>query len=294
VLPGETAPAGSKESSRVTLRHTWSRLDGSHPADRPFPNQHIVQFGWFRTELRAAYHPSSLWEVETVIPFDIKRIRARYELPGGEAFDNPLADLHHRDETLYGVADIQQWVGVKVREVLFPGGELGFAAGVSIPTGRTEGDPYKAGAAGKKHQHIQFGDGTFDPLLRLRYFVTPDWWGLSFSVGGQYPVYANDRGYRGPPTGDASVFFHAEGASWFSVGAGLVGLAQGRAYWGSEPDPNTGYSLAGLRLVPTFRPAEWLQISLSGTYALITRATGGADAFNLQWMAGISFSLIVP
>lgn len=279
---------------RITLRHTWSRLDGSHAADKPVRNRHIVQFDWFRTELRVTYRPDDTWEFETAVPFDIKRIRARYELPGGRDFDNPEGDLHHRDETLYGIADVQQWAGVVVRNVLFDSGEFGVSAGVSIPTGRTEKNPYAAGSQGKKHQHIQFGNGTVDPLLRLRYSVTRDWWGLSFSIGGQYPVYRNRHGFRGAPTGDASIFFHAQPLDWFTIGTGLVGLAQGKAYWGSEPDPNTGYALAGVRLVPTFTPVEWMQVSLSGTYAFVTRTVGGADAFNLEWMFGLSLSFIVP
>jgi hypothetical protein len=270
------------------------RLDGSHWADEPERNRHIVRVDWFRIEMRALHRFGGRWELETVVPFDVKRVRARYELPDGSRFDNPQADLHHRSETLSGISDIQQWFGINVRDVLFESGEFGLAAGVSLPVGRTEPNPYKLADEGRKHQHIQFGTGTFDPLLRARYFVKPAWWGVSLAAGGQLPLYENRHGFRAPPIGDASAMLHAEVVDWFAVGAGPFVQAQAPGYWSGKRDPNTGYVLAGARLVPTLRPYSWLHVSASGSYAFYSVAVGGGEGYKLDWVFGLSVSLLLP
>ncbi|HYM80331.1 MAG TPA: hypothetical protein VEY91_02845 [Candidatus Limnocylindria bacterium] len=42
---------------------------------------------------------------------------------------------------------------------------FGARAGVSIPLGDTEVNPFELGRRGLRHQHVQFGSGTWDPVL---------------------------------------------------------------------------------------------------------------------------------
>ena len=56
------------------------------------------------------------------------------------------------------------------------------------------------GDAGLEHLHVQFGNGTVDPVFEL-YFGMPINDKFAWSVFGKarVPVYRNDHGYRGAP-----------------------------------------------------------------------------------------------
>ena len=66
----------------------------------------------------------------------------------------------------------------------------------SLPLGRTEPNPFALGDQGIRHQHIQFGSGTFDPVAGfdvLRAFgkVQVTGYGLA-----QTSLYENRHGFR--------------------------------------------------------------------------------------------------
>ena len=73
----------------MTLTQQWGRLDGSHDSDAPVKNRHIVTMDFWRTELDLAYAFRPDWDVELVVPYEGKRVRARYELPDGTPYDIP-------------------------------------------------------------------------------------------------------------------------------------------------------------------------------------------------------------
>ena len=111
-------------------------------------------------------------------------------------------DPHHHDETLFGPTDPWFLLRFGARA-----GKLVTAAriGGSLPIGRTEPNPYVLGAEGKWHEHIQFGTGTFEPIvgLGLSYDTGPvrlDLSGMAF-----FSLYENGKGYRGPSRGFATV-----------------------------------------------------------------------------------------
>jgi hypothetical protein len=99
------------------------------------------------------------------IPVRLVRDRVRYEDLTRQPYTPPNPDRHHRNETLSGLSDPQLFLhGAR--------GEMGtwqFAgkAGVSIPVGRTEPNPFLLGRLGLPHQHVQLGTGTWDPILEL-------------------------------------------------------------------------------------------------------------------------------
>jgi hypothetical protein len=65
-----------------------------------------------------------------------------------------------------------------------------------LPLGRTEEDPFRLGDMGLPHQHIQFGNGTFDPLLALD--VSRSFGRLQAAAYGQaqLTLYANTKGFQ--------------------------------------------------------------------------------------------------
>jgi hypothetical protein len=88
--------------------------------------------------------------------------RIRFLDLAGQPYVPPVPDYHHRNETLVGLTD--PWL------MLHAGGELGSyvlsaRAGITVPLGSTVPNPFLLGREGLPHEHIFFGDGTWDPLV---------------------------------------------------------------------------------------------------------------------------------
>lgn len=282
--------AGATETWRFRLSGQGARLDGSHPDETPVPNEHIVDVEWFRTEFSVAWRfAPPQWDVELAVPYDVKIVEARYELPDGTRFDNPEGDLHHRDETLEGFADLRLMFGYREADAFLEKDFFRVAAGCTIPVGRIEEDPYELGDLGLPHQHIQFGTGTFDPLLRVEYVYHPETFGFEVFAGLDVPVYENRKGYRGAALFDASLGPRVRVADWMNLSVRYVVNYQGHAEWDGETDPSSGYVLHALSLVVPIRLSQWT-ISVTALRTLAIR-TQGDDSFDLDWMVGISISL---
>ena len=105
----------------------------------------------------------------------------------------PGGDIHHRDETLIGPGD--SWL-TAVGGRRLGSWSVAARAGVSIPIGKTEANPFDLGRRGLPHQHIQFGTGTWDPLAgaamarRFGDVIT------SVSALARVPVSSNRHDYR--------------------------------------------------------------------------------------------------
>lgn len=121
------------------------------------------------------------------------RSRIRYEDLNRQPYTPPIPDTHHRNETLTGLSD--------PRVFAHYGGvagswSYGARAGVSIPLGRTEPNPFALGRLGLPHQHIQFGTGTWNPMVsagvgRPLGRVQVEGAGLA-----KLSLYENSHGYR--------------------------------------------------------------------------------------------------
>ena len=144
------------------------------------------------------------WDLVGRVPFDLKRQRASLSpvAPATESEREAMLrnmNLHHRNETYSGLSDLMILVANRRYDLLRPGDAFKVGFGVTLPTGRTEPNPYQLSAAGREHLHIQFGTGTVDPLLELNYRLPA---GSVASVGAyvlaRIPLYENDKAYRGP------------------------------------------------------------------------------------------------
>lgn len=163
--------------------------------------------------------------------------------------------------------------------------------GVSLPTGRTEEDPWALGAQGLRHQHIQFGTGTVDPVVRLDYSRLADPVGFLVSTSLQTPAYENSEGYRASPLFDFSIGPRVRIDDWLVVGASYVASYQGRATWSGLADENSGYFLQGVSVTAPIRLAAGFTLipTLLRTFSIRTR--GDQDAFRMDWMVGVSLDL---
>lgn len=273
------------------MRTQFARLDGSHPDPDPVPNNHFVHLDWFRTEFDLAYGFSKDWDLELDIPYDVKTVSAKYELPDGTPFNNPVGDLHHRDERLQGISDLKLLVNYRPGSVLMGDDRLHVGIGVSLPAGETEEDPWKKGNQGLKHQHIQFGTGTVDPMIRLDYYRLADPIGFLVSANLQLPLYENPHTYKGSTQADFTVGPRAQIADWLVVGASYVASYQTRAFWDGDPDENSGYFLQGVGFNAAIRIAPGVTIipTVLRVHSIDTR--GSSDSLKMDWLVGLSVDL---
>lgn len=275
----------------MTLRSQFARLEGNHPDPDPVPNQHFVELDWWRTELDLLYGFSKDWDVELDIPYDVKDVNARYELPDGTEFNNPEGDLHHRDERLEGFSDLKLFANYRPGGVLLKDDRLHVGLGVSLPIGETESDPWKLGDQGLKHQHIQFGTGTFDPLLRLDYYVLANPVGFLASVNLQAPLYENRHGYKGSTQADFTLGPRVQLADWMVLGASYVASYQTRAYWEGDPDENSGYFLQGVGMNAAIRLAPGVNLIPTALRVFSIDTRGGGDSLEMDWLFGLSLDI---
>jgi len=131
--------------------------------------------------------------LELLVPFRTAAMRVRFKDEERRPFVPAEGDLHHRNETLAGTGD--PWLMLHAAR---PGRAwtLGVRAGVSLPVGHTVANPFDLGRRGLRHQHVQFGTGTWDPLLGLMAGRRLGSFGLTVTGLARLALYRNEHGYQ--------------------------------------------------------------------------------------------------
>jgi thiol-disulfide isomerase/thioredoxin len=131
--------------------------------------------------------------VSLSLPLRVVDTSIRYLDGSGEEVAIVGDDIHHRNETLVGLVD--PWVMAHWHGAL-GAYALDVRGGVSVPLGRTEEDPFALGDAGLRHQHIQFGTGTVNPVVAVE--VGRDLGPLTLRAFAltQQVLYENGKRYR--------------------------------------------------------------------------------------------------
>jgi hypothetical protein len=219
------------------------------------PHRHEVKLNVVRFDVGLKYRISQQWRLEAALPYEIKDQTAG--IPDIESVDDPdqkdamlrYQNIHHRNQTYRGISDMDILLGYNRQGILMENDSLTAKFGTTIPLGKTEDDPWKLGAMGKEHLHIQFGTGTFNPIGDLRYSI-PIYGGLAAnaSVRGKVPFYENSKTYRGSWDVTYSAGLNYRLNDWLSVQTSYLGLYQSYAHWAGDIDINTGlqFSLASL------------------------------------------------
>ena len=234
-------------------------------------HQHTVALDFLRTELSLEYTFARNWSVWLRLPFDLKMQTARvdFPLPVSDVEREAILrnrDIHHRNENYSGISDLRLLLAHRINGFLFKNGRLDFALGTSLPSGKTEQNPLAAGEQGKKHLHIQFGTGTFDPLLELHYAAALGHrTSLAFFTINRFPLYENNKGYRAPVETTSGLSLGYRLTDWLSPRLTLANFSQSYARWEGVNDPNSGlvsYNLTfnltfflkgGLSITPGYR-----------------------------------------
>jgi hypothetical protein len=211
--------------------------------------------------------------VSAVVPLRWVRTRIRFEDLEHRPIDVADGSIHHRNETLSGLGD--PWLLLHGARGL---GAWTVAArgGVSIPLGRTEPNPFELGRRGLPHQHIQFGTGTWDPVLGVAAGRRLGPVGLRVSGLARLVYSTNEHGYRAGHRYYASAALDRRIAgSWRGI-AGLDLAREQAETWGGhvEMEGNLGRTdvLASLGLTRPLGRAGGVHVTAK--VPLLTRATG--------------------
>ena len=131
--------------------------------------------------------------LEVQVPVRLVRSRVHYQDLSRQPYAPPNPDLHHRNETLVHLADPQ--VALHLGHQATPW-SVAARVGVSVPLGRTEPDPFELGRLGLWHQHIQFGTGTWDPILGLAVGRSVGGFEAQLNGVARLTLAENEHGYR--------------------------------------------------------------------------------------------------
>jgi len=237
-------------------------------------HRHAVELDFVRLELVAAYSLTERWDAWLRVPYDVKDRTASIELVDPATPDEVAAmqrnlDIHHPSETLEGFSDLSLLLAWRRAAWLREGDLFTLALGTSLPVGRTEEDPYELGDAGLPHEHVQFGTGTFDPLVELYYYgPMSDRLGALVSLTGRLPLYENDKGYQGPVEVSSNLSLALEPVERLSLRTGLSLFYQGYAHWDGDRDVNTGLYSSGVVAGASYRLTDAVDLSLDARVPL--------------------------
>mgnify|MGYP000187935285 FL=1 len=177
--------------------------------------------------------------------------------------------IHHPSQTLMGFGDMEMLLSWHNHDMGKEGSLFSAAAGTTIPLGRTEENPYLAGDSGEEHEHIQFGSGTFDPIIEMFYSLPiGEESSISAYAQGRFPGSRNDEGFRGSQSVQGgigaitSLGDFGPGEQSFGV-LGLLYQDLGRATWDGLIDVNTGYQALSASIGISWKDEEYRNRTLT-------------------------------
>lgn len=190
-------------------------------------------------------------------------------------------DIHHRKETYKGFSDAKFLIAHRLANLIGQRDRLDIAIGTSLPLGSTEENPLEAAEQGEKHLHIQFGTGTFNPLLELHYSAAVnDKVSLSIFTINKFPFYESKKTYRAPLETTSGIGLSYTISKRLILRGNFAQLYMSHAYWDGVEDPNSGlFALNGM-LGATINLKNGLSISPMFRYPIYQRTlTSEGDTF---------------
>ena len=233
-----------------------SPLVCADPDIEMLPHEHHQGVTMLRYQTTVSFGLGNGWQVMGMIPVDAKLLSIEYTTMDGQPYDPPYGDIHHRNETLFGLGDgrLEAQYFTQAASAWVVGGGLGF----TLPMGRTEENPYLLAERSEKHQHMQMGSGTVDPVFALFSVWTGPKWGGILKSNGLLPVVQNRYGYKPSP-----VLTVSGGPSYvltpkWTTTAEISLSREWQAHWDGEPDRMSGRTVltAGGALIYRLSP-QW-------------------------------------
>jgi hypothetical protein len=181
----------------VHVVHEAGCADLGNCSEVPAQPLYLHDQNLYPAELRLSgeYGINRTFGVELQVPLRLVKTTIRYTTPDGQPYEPLDPGIHHRNEVVAGPADV--WLLLRVG-TLWNKWWLAARPGVSLPLGKTVENPFELGDHGLRHQHIQFGSGTFDPVLVLEASRSFKPITLEMFAQAQASPYENGHGYRAP------------------------------------------------------------------------------------------------
>lgn len=226
--------------------------------------------------------------VEAVVPLRRVRTRIRFEDLEHQPIAVPNGSIHHRNETLSGPGD--PWLLLHGARGL---GAWTVAArgGISIPLGRTEPNPFALGRRGLPHEHIQFGTGTWDPVVGLAAGRRFGPVGLTVNGLAHLVFATNKHGYQAGDRFYASAALDRRIAGAWRGTAGLDLAREQTETWDGriEMEGNLGRTdlLASIGVTRPLGRAGGFHVTAK--IPLVTRATGAQVRYPVILAVGLSY-----
>lgn len=260
-------------------------------------HRHEVDIDIHRIELSLSRTFANNFDAQLRVPWFIKDQRATLEFiepvtPEEIRNARRNGEIHHRTETYEGFGDAELSVGWRSNGLFFEQDMLRISLGLAFPTGDTVSDPWVLGDGGHEHLHIQFGNGTFDPLIDLYYsFPHNDKWASSLFTKARLPCYENSKGYRGSAEITVSPRLNFRPTSRLSLAAGATANYLGKSHWKKTgTDPNSGAFLAYASLSAGYLLGQSVTASFNLQLPLYTELFGEEDGLEGAPSIGLSVS----
>jgi thiol-disulfide isomerase/thioredoxin len=212
--------------------------------------------------------------VSASLPVRMVTSEIQYLDTTGEPVELVTPGIHHRNETLTGLADPMVTGAVTAR---VGGWRLTGRAGLTIPIGATEEDPFALGDMGLAHQHIQMGTGTFNPVVGGEVVKTWGRWGVGGFALTQQVVYENGKGYHAGDRYAGGVSVIRTFAGDHAVRAGVEVLGETAERWNGvmhSDDGNRGRFDAMIVAAYSTRLSD-MRIHAGVKIPVVTRVVGG-------------------
>lgn len=291
--PGEFRASASLGATSVHVTHAAGCAALASCTEQPIQPRYLHDQRLFPAEVRGIGELglTAALGVEVQVPFRLVRTSIEYATPEGRPYAPLDPGIHHRDETLFGVGDswlLGRWAG-RIGGLL-----VSARAGASIPLGSTEPNPFALGDSGKRHQHIQFGSGTIDPVLSLDISNPVGRWVYLVYAQGQMSLYGNQHAFQAGTKASGGV--QAGRRIWQAMtGAmGLEALYEGPERWDGEilQDGSLGRTeaLLTVSLMQVFRAGSLGLSARVPFYRHIVTGEEPAGTFSSPLMLGLSGS----
>jgi hypothetical protein len=256
------------------------------------PHRHVIALDLYHADLQAAHGLGAGSQLSLRVPYDVKDQHVRYETLDGRPYVPPYGDIHHRTETLWGVSDGELLYGKAPAFLSGSSWGVTLAAGTTLPIGKTVADPVRLGLEGKKHEHLQFGSGTFDPRLSVTAFQRAGTVLFGAAVDARLPVYESSGGYR-PPVNVQWGIGPAVPLGAFSISLQLSGQYQSVGKWHGREDEGTGFTSGGTLLRGTYRASPNTAVS-AGLYREIFSHGSSGQTFHQGLTVSLGLTRTVP
>ncbi|MGE0868314.1 MAG: thioredoxin family protein [Kofleriaceae bacterium] len=225
-----------------------------------------------------------------MLPVRVVSTSIRYRDAMGSEVSLVRPGIHHRNETLVGIAD-----PIVLGALTGTLGSLRATVriGASLPLGRTEDDPFALGDMGRPHQHIQMGTGTVAPVVAFEIAHAAGRWRVGGFAFTQQVVYENAKRFRAGDRYAAGLELRRRVAEAWSVRGSAELQAETAERWRGvvhTDDGNRGRVDVIVGAGGTWSASKRLSFELALKIPIVTHVVGGQLSMPMIAEVGASWA----